>query len=104
MAGLDNNVRLNRLELELIQSHMAQKPVLRGEVGLWRDRSACRGGQTLVLRAWWAPWTNKSESALRSVIFDRPLLGLLRSLIVDIAAFFCRPNGWLRPWKTFEAA
>ena len=35
------------LELELIQSHMAQKPVLRGEVGcacVAREVSAERGG------------------------------------------------------------
>ena len=37
----------NELELELIQSHMAQKPMLRGEVGAraLRVRSDVRGGK-----------------------------------------------------------
>ena len=32
-AGARTSIRNSELELELIQSHMAQKPVLRGEVG-----------------------------------------------------------------------
>jgi len=41
------DVALAELELELIQSHMAQKPVLRGEVGcacVAREVSVERGG------------------------------------------------------------
>ena len=43
----DHNSGLVELELELIQSHMAQKPVLRGEVGcacVAREVSVERGG------------------------------------------------------------
>jgi len=43
----DADRSLGELELELIQSHMAQKPVLRGEVGcacVAREVSAERGG------------------------------------------------------------
>ena len=45
---------LNKLELELIQSHMAQKPMLRGEVGAraLRVRSDVRGhGQVRLCKA-----------------------------------------------------
>jgi len=48
--------RVEALELELIQPHMAQKPVLRGEVGcacVAREVSAC-ATQCKVLRRLWA--------------------------------------------------
>ena len=45
----------DKLELELIQSHMAQKPVLRGEVGcacVAREVSVERGGMGERLGGW----------------------------------------------------
>ena len=52
IGTLTNNRRPVELELELIQSHMAQKPVLRGEVEcacVAREVSAERGGSGLIV-------------------------------------------------------
>ena len=47
LGTIENLARFNELELELLQSHMVQKPVLRGEVGcarVAREVSVERGG------------------------------------------------------------
>ena len=63
-----STIRVRKLELELIQSHMAQKPVLRGEVGcscVAREVSvecATDLPTPQVLRALWGAWRGEPKS------------------------------------------
>ena len=111
------------LELELIQAHMAQKPMLRGEVGarVLRVRSDVRGhGQVRLCKALGCgifPWnmlhlhtanvhSMSSERYVAMRIFvmycaplssKRNLLGLILRSIFRLAASCCGLAGRLSP-------